>query len=196
MRITHSDECTEILTLLAEKKQLKYARPLAMFSTASNTAIAETMVKVVCGKYPGAPDLVRGVAKQSNTSFFFDKPEAVVLQELRALKLPQKGKTAPVVIIKMIYTRLAKLFVAIELMKKLRAENDDLRDRWSAPPELTRDKINPQLGRTPEFDHKTIQWGVIEKARDLGALLERDDMTEELIDEAWKLFTAHRIMET
>lgn len=191
MRITYSEEISENLTQLARRKHLKYARPLALFVTPSNTATAEELVKVVCGKYPGAPDLVRGVAKQSDTTFFFDKSEATVLQELKALETPTKGKTAPKVIVKMIYTRLVKIQHGIDNMQRIMdGDQHGYYKNWVIPT-LTRESLVPGMG----FDPNSCEWDLLQMSRDFGALLHREDFTEELIDEAWKLFQTHKIME-
>jgi len=192
MRITHSDKITEILTGLAHRKQLKEARPLAIFSTASNTATAEEFIKILYNKYPGAPDLVRGVAVTSDTSFFFDIPEVEVIEKLEDIRKRERGKTAPKVIVKMIYSRLAKILKKIQNMQRILDEDKHgyYQGKWVVP-ELTRESLVPGMS----FDVNTCEWELLQASRDLGQLLHRDDFTEELIDEAWKLFQTHKIME-
>lgn len=196
MRITYSPEISDLLTNMAKRKLLKMARPLAIYSTAANTAEAEELVKIICNKYPGAPNLVRGVAKTSNTSFFFDKPAAVVVRELTDLKLPKKGKTAPKIIVKMIYTRLVKLRDGIERMKVILAEEATDTDRhyhrnWTVP-EITRESLTAHLGF--RWSSSDVMWAVIEAGRELGSLFERQDITEQHKDEAWQLYQTYLIM--
>lgn len=191
MRITHSEKISDLLTNLARKKQLKHARPLALYSTTSNTAAAEELVKRVCTKYPGTPDLIRGVARTSDTSFFFDKPEAVVVQELEAIKPRRKGKTAPKVKVKMVYTRVVKLWRAIQNLERI-VGNDThgYYTSWVVPT-LTREALVPGLN----YDKIQTDWGARKAAIAVGTLLERDDITEDVVDEAWVLFQTHRVME-
>lgn len=190
MRITHSSEISEILTRMARQKHLKYARPLALYSTAANTAEAEAFVKVVCGKYPGAPSLVRGVAKTSDTSFYFDKPEAQVLQELANVKVPRKGKTAPKVMARMVYTRLIKVKAAVDNVKEcIRKDHGAYWSQYSAP-DLTFEGLR-DVGEFRKSTHNVRQL-----MEDLVAVTTREDITPEILEQAWDLFQAHCVMDS
>ena len=191
MNIIHSPKITELLTTLAKRKQLKYARPLALYVTTSNTAAAEELVKLVCNKhYPDTPNMVRGVATTSDTSFFFDKPEAQVIEEIQAIKPRRKGKTAPKVIVKMIYTRLVNLWTQIEKTRAIKSNDPKGYYTGWVVPILTRETLVADM----TYDNQGVDWETNKTAEELGAILARDDITDTHIDEAWGLLQTHIIM--
>jgi hypothetical protein len=187
MEITRSSKISEELSLLAGRKQLKLAKKLAVWSTCtSRISYVEDFAKTLCSRYGGNfPDLISGVAGSSQTTLYFEGTEEEVLEKLRAIKTPSKGKTAPKVIVKMIYTRLVQLQARIDSMKEQLSHQDgaSFMKNWKVPT-LTREMLTSQL----DFNHIEVPWGVVETARDLASLFSRDDFTDKLIDEAWHLF--------
>jgi hypothetical protein len=191
VEITYSEEISQLLTQLARRKRLKFARPLALYATPSNTAEARALLRIVCEKYPGAPNFVTGIAKTSDTTFFFDKPEEVVLEELRNLKVPRKGKTAPKVLVKMIYTRLVKLKDACDIL--LECQRDDQRGfftKYAVPP-----IVFDELTSVPLAFQKTTP-NIRQLKEDVVGVTTRDDVTPEILVQAWDLYQTHLIMST
>ncbi len=193
MVITHSDQVTKLLTDLARAKQLRDARPFALYSTASCTATAEEFIGILLGKYPSAPDMIRGMALTSNTSFYFDIPEAEVIEKLKAIKPRGQGKTAPKVLVRMIYTRIVKVYDAIDALKVNKAREKASKSKHKyfqqfTVPEITWEAI--LVGRVFVTSTPYVQ----DLARDAAMVANRTDVTKAIADQAWGLFQAHVVM--
>jgi hypothetical protein len=200
MKITHCDKITSFLTMLAKQKQLKVARPLAIFSTSSCTSTAEEFVKILSATYPGLPDLTRGVATKSGTSFYFVDSEEEVLRKLEMAKKDlKKGKTAPKVLVSMIYTRIVKIQNQIDAMEdsvqQMTSNQVAGHQSWAhnwVKPVITRETLTTR----DQLISSNMGWAAENAQNDLINVATRPDVTEEIFDQAWALWEAYTIMQS
>jgi len=179
-----------ILTDLADDKRLVRARPLAIFATTSDPTAAIDFVKILAEKYPSIPSLVYGIAFASRTTFFFDEPKEIIIEKLYAIRA-SRGKTAPKVIVKMLYERMIKLH---DLLDNLRTcqKTCDAQSYFTAyeAPELTFESMVDQ-------DYFKKSTHVIKiTARKVYRVATRVDVTPEILQQAWDLYQTYIIMKS
>jgi len=189
VNITHSSKISEIITNLAKRKQLKAARNLSIWSTSSSRlGQIEGFAKALSKKFGPLPDLVVGVATTSNTTFYFRETEEEVIQKLEAIPLKKKGKTAPKVLVRMIYTRLMAAKRAIDNLNECKA-----RSGWYG--KYASHNLTPENMCDPE-SYKSSTPDVFQVVEKVSFVANREDVTEDIRKQAWDLFQTAIIMDS
>jgi len=204
VKFTHSPEIAELLTELARRKQLKLARELGVWSSnTSRTHYVMEFAQVLSAKYGGnLPDMVYGAAQTSDTTVFFDEPEAVIVAKLKAVKPKKRGKTAPKVLVRMIYRRLLDLKKSMDNFAEMKADEQAraAANPQNAPAKLWTDQYEvPELTKETMVDLTTfakVLPATRQHAKEVKDVATREDVTDEIRDLAWGLFEAHLIMES
>jgi hypothetical protein len=119
------------------------------------------------------------------------------LEVLNTIKQRKRGKTPHKVLVKMLFTRFRSLQGRIEWLKVTQRDVTDEHGREFRGydykvPVLTREELTPKnltalcCGSTPH---------IREKAEETAKVLRREDMTTDVIDEAWELFKTSLVMD-
>ena len=201
MQVNHSQAISAILTKLAKQKQLKHAKQMCLWHTClTRMNQLSDLIKTLGDKY-GTPDIVYGTTSTSATTLFFDEPEAEVLQKLEAI--PFSGTTAPKTIVKMIYSRILKTRHQIDYMERgvkqhlaakavQQAQNPNVNcsSEWAenwVRPTITFESITDANAYSDNYDLQRL-------AEDLAAVISRNSVTPELLEQAWKLYQTYDVM--
>jgi len=202
MQVNHSPKISEVLTNLAKQKQLKHAKKLGLWHTnLTRVSLLRSFAETLGNKY-GIPDLVFGTSRESATSIFFDEPEAIVLQKLEAIKPSKKGKTALKVLVKMIYSRIVKLQKQIDNIDFMAQQQLQAQAQMQAQTPSynaggwAQNWTSPIITRKMLIDVSSLpsHYGLNSVAEDLVLVATREDVTEEILNQAWDLWETRTVM--
>jgi len=174
----------KVSALIAEREdwgRAKEAREEALYQVYGNEYNAKE-IAVILQKINGVGGINVDLTIDKSRGLIYIGSESEVIERLSKIKRIEK-QTPKWMVIRMISTRLAKMYGA--------------KFRYNQPkttPQLTRDKVTPKSVKAWmewEFEDK-----VKKASRELVRILNRGDVTEDMIDEAWDQVKVQGVMES